>query len=69
MRSEHLKGWLEALRKKENKEAEVGEDMKDNNRGGESTESTSTEASKSEMVVELVQTVFREERLMEKAMW
>ena len=47
MRSEHLKGWLEALRKKENKEAELGEDMTDNNRGGESTESTSTEASKS----------------------
>ena len=59
MQSEHLKGWLATSRKKDNKEAATGEETTENKRGGGYMESTSTEASKWEIVVELVQTVFR----------
>ena len=67
VRAEHLKGWLAAARKKEKEEAAGGEETEERNRGRESTESM--EASNWEMVVELVQTAFREGRLVEEATW
>ena len=45
----------------------MGEEKTESNRGEESKESTSTEASKWEMVVELVQTAFRGGQLAEEA--
>ena len=54
MRAEHLKRWIVTTRKKEKEDAEAGEEMAESNRGGETMEDTSTEASNCAMVVELV---------------
>ena len=69
IQDKHLKGWLAAARKKYKEEAEAGEEMAESNRGGETMEDTSTEASNCAMVVELVQTAFKEGRLAEEATW
>ena len=69
MRSEHLKGWLAAARKKEKEEAEAGKETTDSTKGGEVTETTYTEASNWAMVVELVQKSFREGQLAAEATW
>ena len=70
MRDEHLKSWLEEARKAAKDKTMAGEEMVE---GKESTESAElaapTEAAHWERVVDMVQTAFREGRLVEEDTW
>ena len=66
MRAKHLKTWLAATRKTVKDKTTAGEETTE---GKECTESTKpTEAANWERVVDLVQTAFSEERLVEESM-
>ena len=81
MRAKHLKGWLAATRKKEREEAATNQEnptegmttVGPDDTGGEGTEesreTTPTEASNWERVVDLVHTAFGEGRLAEEKTW
>ena len=62
MRSEHLKGWLAALKRRKREVEEEGEGTTDGEEG------VSTDPNW-ERLVDLVQTAFREGRLAEEATW
>ena len=73
MRAEHLKRWLATARKSEKKKTEK-ETMTTERAGMTENSETSAEKSETEadnwtMVVDLVQSEFREEKLAEEAMW
>ena len=62
MRAKHLKGWLAKLKRKKRDAAEEGEGKTDNEEG------VPTEPNW-EILVDMIQTEFREGRLAEEAMW
>ena len=73
MLAEHLKMWLAAARKAEKEDTTAGEETTEGKESTESTESTEymepSEAANWDRVVDLVQTEFREVRLVEEATW
>ena len=71
MRVEHMKRWLVAARKAE-KDATTAAGVETTENKGTAVFKTSmepTEAAKWEMVVDLIQTEFREGKLVEEATW
>ena len=70
MRAEHLKRWLAATRNAAKDKTTAGEETTEGKESTESAESTeSMEAANWERVVDLVQTAFREGRLVEGVTW
>ena len=62
MRDKHLKRWLAKSKQRKREALEKGEGTTDNKEGGPTEPNW-------ERLVDLIQTSFRERRLMEEAMW